>query len=120
MLLRVDVDPRRNVRFRLPFCPVPLLELTFAHERNQETSRQVFFLTGGLAQRVIQTTGRPRLEFRQVLGGTPLLVAIHDYRPTLPWPLYNMTQARLHLWVMRAFARHLAGLQLQDSSQKLT
>ncbi len=53
-------------------------------------------------------TRRPRLEFREVLDGSAALVAIHDYRPTLPWPLYNLTQARAHLWVMKNFARAVA------------
>ena len=37
-----------------------------------------------------------------------LLVALQQYRPRLPWYLYLLTQARVHLWVMRSFARHLA------------
>ena len=46
----------------------------------------------------------------QVLGGRVLIVAIHDYRPALPWPLYNLSQALIHLGAMRGFARYLAGL----------
>jgi hypothetical protein len=48
------------------------------------------------------------MEFREVLNGGAALVAIHDYRPTIPWPLYNLTQARAHLWVMKNFARLIA------------
>ena len=111
IILRVDVDWRRNIRFRLPFSRVPLVEFSFAHDRNEGTDRQVFYITGGLLARSVERpTRRPRLEFRQVLDGTVLLVAIHDYRPTLPWPLYNWTQALVHLWAMRGFARYLAGL----------
>lgn len=109
--LRAEADSLRNVRFRLLFPRVTLLELAFARDRSQETDRQVFYITGGLlARRIVRPTGRPRLEFREVLGGAALLVAIHDYRPTLPWPLYNATQALVHLWVMRGFARHLSGV----------
>lgn len=49
-----------------------------------------------------------RLEFRTVLGGRFLLTAIHDYMPSLPWYVYVLTQARLHLLVMRAFSKYLA------------
>ena len=47
-------------------------------------------------------------ELREVLGGTALLAAIHDFRPALPWQVYQLTQARVHLAVMRGFGRHLA------------
>ena len=108
--LKAEVDSRRNVRFLLHFPRLSLLELTFAHERSSETDRQVFYITGGLlARKIERPTGRPRLEFREVLGGTTLLMAIHDYRPTLPWPLYNLTQALAHLWVMRRVSRYLEG-----------
>ena len=101
------------MRFRLAGSRLCLVELTFAQDRSQSDSRQVFYITGGaLVRRVQRATGRPRLEFRQVLGGRTLLVAIHDYRPALPWPLYSLTQARIHLRAMRAFARYLSGLQL--------
>lgn len=111
-LLRADVDHDHNVRFRLVFSRLCLVELSFARDRSQSELRQVFYITGGiLVRKVVRRLSRPRLEFRQVLGGRVLLVAIHDYRPALPWPLYNLTQARIHLRAMRAFARYLAGLQ---------
>ena len=49
-----------------------------------------------------------RLEFREVLGGDAVLAAIHDDRPSLPWLVYQHTQARVHRWLLRRFARHLA------------
>jgi len=111
VLLRVDVDHQRNVRFRLPFTKTPLVELTFARDRSAESSRQVFYITGGVLVRAQhRAMVRPRLEFREVLGGRVLLVAIHDYRPALPWPVYGCTQALVHLWAMRGFARYLAQL----------
>ena len=111
VLLRADIDYQRNVRFRFPFTKVTLVELTFARDRSEGSDRQVFYITGGLlARQLARPTRRPRLEFREVLGGRVLLVAIHDYRPALPWPLYNWTQALIHLWAMKGFARYLAGL----------
>lgn len=104
--LKADVDSQRNLRIRLRFPRVTLLELLYARERSRRPDRQLFYITGGiLARQTFRSTGRPRLEFREVLDGTHVLVAIHDYLPTLPWPIYNLTQARAHLWVMRHFAR---------------
>ena len=37
-----------------------------------------------------------------------VLAAIHDFVPRLPWYVYKYTQAQVHLFVMRGFARHLA------------
>jgi hypothetical protein len=110
--LRADVDSNRNVRFRLAGSRLCLVELSFAQDRSQSDSRQVFYITGGiLVRRAQRLISRPRLEFRQVLAGRTLLVAIHDFRPALPWPLYSLTQAGIHLRAMRAFGRYLAGLQ---------
>jgi hypothetical protein len=47
------------------------------------------------------------LEFRSTLEQSTLLVAIHDFSPSLPWWLYRATQAQAHLFVMRRFRRHL-------------
>lgn len=47
------------------------------------------------------------LEFRIVLGGEFVLAAIHDFRPALPWFIYKVTQAQLHLWIMKQFGRQI-------------
>ena len=108
-LLRADTDAAGNLTIRSRLFRVTLLELRFAGERSAASHRQLFYISGGiLARRSSSPTRRPRLEFREVLEGTAALVAIHDYRPTLPWPVYNLTQARAHLWVMRNFARAVA------------
>jgi hypothetical protein len=109
--LIAEVDVALNVRFRLLFPRISLLELSFAHDRSLAPDRHVFYITGGLlSYKLARSTNRSRLEFRQVLDGSTLVVGIHDYRPTLPWPAYTCTQALLHLWVMRKFAKHLAML----------
>jgi uncharacterized protein YbjT (DUF2867 family) len=107
-LLRAETDSEMNIRFILRLPRLSLLELTYARDRSLGEDRQVFYITGGLlARKTDRSEARPRLEFREVLRGSFLLIAIHDYLPTLPWPLYNLTQARLHLRVMRAFALHI-------------
>ena len=109
--LRAEVNSRRNLEIRTRFPRMILLELSYDHERSSRSDRQLFYITGGiLARKTLRMTGRPRLEFREVLNGTQILVAIHDYLPTIPWPIYNLTQARAHLWVMRCFARDLPTL----------
>ena len=69
----------------------------------------LFYVTGGL----LAATGGPRrgrLEFREVLGSTWVMAAIHDFTPTLPWFIYKASQAVVHLVVMRSFGRHLGRL----------
>ena len=104
-LLRVDVDvdAGRVCRFRFVGVGV-LLELTPAPARSTP-DRQLFYVTGGALAR---PTKRARFELRQVLDGSVLLAAIHDFEPRLPWPVYTLTQAPFHKLVMLAFGRHLA------------
>jgi uncharacterized protein YbjT (DUF2867 family) len=105
-LLRAYVDPAGNLTIVSRFFGIHLLELRFAGERSITADRQLFYISGGrLAKKIDRPSRKPRLEFREVLGGRAALVAIHDFRPTIPWPLYNLTQARAHLWVMKNFAR---------------
>lgn len=102
--LRVEVDADRTCRFVLRGVGT-LLELTHAPARSTP-DRQLFYVTGGgLARK----TKRARFELRQVLDGSVLLAAIHDFEPRLPWPLYTASQAPFHKLVMTAFGRHLAG-----------
>jgi uncharacterized protein YbjT (DUF2867 family) len=103
-LLRCEVEDRA-ARFTLRGTRLLLLELRHAADRSA-ADRQVFDVVGGRLVR--RAPGPPgRLEFREVLGGSRVLAAVHDFRPALPFWLYDLTQARVHLWVMRGFGRHL-------------
>lgn len=106
-VLRVSVSEARTCRFYARPIAQPLLELTFAPERSSP-DRQLFYVTGGLLAAAPESGVRPRLEFRQVLGGAFVLAAVLDFTPRLPWLVYKLTQAVAHLLVMRAFGRHLA------------
>jgi uncharacterized protein YbjT (DUF2867 family) len=66
--------------------------------------RQLLYITGGL---LVSGESKGWLEFRTVRRSQFVMASIHDYRPSLPWFVYVFTQAKLHLWVMRAFGRHL-------------
>ncbi len=108
-LLKAQIDESGRCRFLLQPFGLVLLVLQLAPERST-SDRQLFRIDGGaLLARRHDLEGR--LEFREVLGGRALLAAIHDYTPTLPWWLYNLTQAWVHIWVMRGFRRHLAGIR---------
>lgn len=101
--LKVDLDRSGRTRIGLRFMQRPLLELNFAESRSA-ADRQLFYISGGLLAR---SGGRDRLEFRETPDGASILAAIHDFEPALPWPIYNLTQARAHLFVMHSFARYL-------------
>jgi uncharacterized protein YbjT (DUF2867 family) len=99
-------DKTGRCRFYLGSRRVLLLELAYSHKRSTQ-DRVLFYITGGLLAKV-HDNKKGRLEFREMLNRTCVLAAIHDFTPTLPWYLYNLTQAITHLIVMRSFGRHLA------------
>ncbi|QLY25208.1 NAD(P)H-binding protein [Bdellovibrio sp. KM01] len=102
-VMKVEVKDRW-VYFCNRFPYIRLLVLEYSPDRSWG-HRELFYVRGGLFSK---KSGRGRLEFREVLGGTACLAAIHDFRPRLPWYFYKVTQAYVHLWVMNQFARHLA------------
>lgn len=106
-MLRVSVDERGTCRFFLWPLSRALLELTPASERGSVDLR-ISYVSGGLLARQVPGA-RARLEFRTVLAGGIVLAGVHDFVPRLPWLIYKHTQAVVHLVIMRAFGRHLAG-----------
>ena len=107
-LVKCEMDGRGSCRVSSRIPRRVLLELSFQPGESSPESR-LYLITGGLLARG-QVGGRPRMEFRDVLGGRQTIVAIHDFAPQLPWLLYRATQAAIHLVVMRAFQRHMARL----------
>ena len=104
-LLDVHFDRRTHVlQFRVG--PLLLLELSLAENRSA-SDRVLFYITDGVLLRRTPREPAGRLEFRAVFGGEFMLAAIHDFRPGLPWIIYNLSQAQIHLFVMRRFAAHL-------------
>ena len=103
-LITVTTDENRCCRFYLRGLSKPLLVLQFARGRSRR-DRQLFYVVGGILSR---DRGRGRLEMRLIPDSDNLLCALHDFRPRLTWLVYTMTQAIAHVFVMRAFARHLA------------
>ncbi len=90
-----------------------LLELKLNQDRSNE-GRQLLAINSGA---LVADRSRGFLEFRVVLNSRFVLAAIHDYRPALPWYIYKYTQARLHLFVMKAFTRNLMKFKEEVSSE---
>jgi nucleoside-diphosphate-sugar epimerase len=101
---RIDDQGSCDVLSRLP--RLSLLRLAFQPD-DSSPDRRMYHVTGGLLARR-EPSGRPRLEFRDVLKGRSTIVAIHDFQPRLPWLFYRATQAVIHMFVMRAFQKHMS------------
>ncbi len=107
-IVRVKLD-QFGCYFYFRFSRRSLLDLTFSHARSSK-DRPLYYITGGLLARLNQLPHRGRLEFREVLNNRYVLVAIHDYVPTIPWYIYNVSQALLHIWVMGRYRKYLEKL----------
>ena len=113
-ILKIETTPGGQLQFflqpALSFGPKwLLLELTYSESRSSRT-RQLYYITGGLLVRRPQpnaVAARGRLEFRAIPGAQQCLAAVLDFRPSLPWWLYRISQAQVHVLVMRFFKRHL-------------
>lgn len=110
-VLRVTVDDQLNLAFRVSGLRRPLLELSYSSNRSS-ADRPLFYITGGSLVRADDVpAGRApaRLEFRESPDRRSVLAAIFNYSPALPWWFYRLTQAPIHLLVMKLFGWHLAG-----------
>jgi hypothetical protein len=104
-LVSCEVDSNGRVRFCVKWLQWDLLVLQLNSQEREE--RLVLRIKGGLLAKVDENQDG-RLEFREILGGKYVMAALHDFSPSLPWYLYNLTQAPVHFLVMKAFGRHLA------------
>ncbi|BAU29482.1 hypothetical protein DFP93_12352 [Aneurinibacillus soli] len=93
--------------FRAMYIPLSLLILQYDAEESM-LGCHVYRITGGLLANQKETNARMgRLEFREIVGTGEIITALHNFVPRLPWPLYRLTQALIHLWVMDRFGRYL-------------
>jgi len=103
LLLRID---HQNGRTRIYLRVFKLLLLELKKDPDYSSpDRELLRITGGCLAR---EGGLGRLEFREIKGKPVALAAIHDFRPSLPWFIYEWTQAKLHLFVMKSFSRFLS------------
>ncbi len=95
------------VTFAMLHPKIHLLYLQYSKERSTP-DRSLFYVTGGL---LAKPSPKARLEFRETLNQKYIITGIHDFVPTLPWPIYRCTQALVHLWVTYSFGKHLVRLK---------
>lgn len=81
--------------------------LQFKIENQTSTDITRLQIEGGL---LVSSKNEGYFEFRSVLNDQFVLIAIHNYRPAIPWYLYKVSQARVHLAVMKRFTKALAAL----------
>ena len=86
---------------------INLLELKLIEDRSTP-NRQLFYITGGV---LTKRKDLGWLEFRSILKNEYIITAIHEYVPKLPWLIYKLTQAKMHLYVMKRFERELQRLK---------
>ncbi|SDJ34944.1 NAD(P)H-binding protein [Salimicrobium halophilum] len=103
--VRTTVDDEYCCRIGTSFSEKPLLELSYSKERST-TDRALYYITGGLLTDSKKNT-RGRLEFRKIPHKQELIIAIHEYMPSVPWFVYKYTQANAHLLIMMLFRHHL-------------
>lgn len=75
--------------------------------RSSDDSYVLQVADGALVRR---THPLQHLEFRVLLDGVTAMAALCGYEPSLPWPVYRISQALMHERVMRRFGEHLAQL----------
>ena len=81
--------------------PEPILILEFKKELSEEDI-VIFEITGGSLSK--KTNGKPqRFEFRKLPDEDEFIMALHDFTPSLPWPIYRLTQAPIHGLVSRIY-----------------
>ena len=100
--LKIYQDDHK-ITFAFLFKKISLLELNYSTDRSSHRRQLLYIRTGFL----VSENYKGRLEFRSVLEGRYILVAIHNFRPALPWYIYRNTQAKIHLFVMKRFEKHL-------------
>ena len=102
------INPRFDGSYlRFYLLGVMLLELQLIEDRSTP-NRQLFYITGGA---LTKRKDLGWLEFRSILDNEYVITAIHEYVPKLPWGIYKLTQAKLHLYVMKKFERELSKLK---------
>jgi len=105
-LFDVERNSVYSCEFRLRGTKFCLLRL-HADPNIVEEAQRTFRITGGL---LVDTSSESqgRFEFRTILSGQIGISAIHDFKPRLPWFIYNSTQAIAHSLVMWRFRQYLS------------
>lgn len=101
-----SVQNENNEIFKISLRFLKKYPLFVLHRSVQRSwpDRWLFSIIGGW---LVAPSNRGRLEFREILERNYVLVGIHEYHPRLPWYVYLITQAPIHLWVMKLFNRYI-------------
>jgi len=96
------------VEERVEFWLIGLIKLLELQKNSERSSvdRVLYYIAGGALART--DSGQGRLEFRGIESVNCVMVALLDFRPSLPWFIYKYTQALVHLFVMKCFAAKIA------------
>ena len=114
LMVICEVDDNGNCRYYSRFPRLLLITLSLQQEQSSP-DRRLYHITEGLLAKGHDAL-TPRFEFRDVLNGRFTIVALHDFLPVLPWGLYFISQAIMHLVVMRTFQKYIAKMAV-DSTQ---
>lgn len=107
-MLKVSREDKGAITFRCRWPSLLLLRLVPTPYSEGSSRRRAYYVNGGVLAGTPDPPGR--FEFRIFPEEGFLVAAIHGFEPRLPWWIYSVTQARVHLWVMRRFGRYLGSL----------
>lgn len=106
---------RTHQQITMYLLKTKLILLQFIIENSESAEISRLQIKDGL---LVSSKNHGYFEFRSVLNHPIALIAIHNYRPAIPWYLYKITQARLHLTVMRRFAKALKTLAVDEEANR--
>jgi uncharacterized protein YbjT (DUF2867 family) len=95
------------VEYRMRILNTKLLRL----EKDCDISRpdrQLYRIKGGA---LVAVENRGRFEFRESHDKKFLIVALHNFKPSLPWPIYRLSQALIHRLVMYQFGKEMGEIR---------
>ncbi|MCK1977199.1 hypothetical protein LNK15_09035 [Jeotgalicoccus huakuii] len=95
------VIENKTVYIHLLDNPSPVLILKLNEESSTEDIIIFEIIGGKLRKNIAKKT--QRFEFRKLAVTDEFIMALHDYEPSLPWPIYKLTQAPIHLLVSRIY-----------------
>lgn len=95
-------DQSPLIRFELAVFGLPLLELRLSETPSGSAIERFQIVGGALSAGV-----GGYLEFRRIPSEGCVLTIVQDFVPRLPWFIYTLSQAPLHLFVMRRYGRSL-------------
>lgn len=81
--------------------PEPMLVMRL-DSKNSREDIVIFEIIGGKLRKR-WANKKQRFEFRKLRATDEFIMALHDFEPSLPWPIFKMTQAPIHSLVSRIY-----------------